>query len=146
MIKAKPRVCSVFKTSGLLLALATVMLQLAVFLQPLLPAQYQVAPVCEKISQNLLQNHTEHHMSAMTTDAHAHHAFNLQQVHQHDQHHQCQYCVVYAYLIMPPETGIKEVLIRIRVRLLAFQQQFQPIYFYLQRLYLLPQGRAPPYF
>lgn len=32
---------------GLLLSLAAVFLQIAVFLQPLLPKQYQVAPVAE---------------------------------------------------------------------------------------------------
>ena len=47
---------------------------------------------------------------------------------------------------MPPELGIKEALVRIQVRLLAFVETFQHVYFQLQRLYLIPQGRAPPSF
>ena len=51
------------RRSGLLLAFATVFLQLAVFLQPLLPEQYQIAPVCEDITQSLIR----------PTHAHSHH-------------------------------------------------------------------------
>ena len=39
---------------GLLLSFVAVFLQIAVFLQPLLPKQYQVAPVCETITRALL--------------------------------------------------------------------------------------------
>ncbi|EQB3769831.1 DUF2946 domain-containing protein, partial [Acinetobacter baumannii] len=39
-----------------------------------------------------------------------------------------------------------EVLVRIQVRLVAYQQAFRHVYFALQRLFLLPQGRAPPLF
>ena len=41
---------------GLLLGFGAVFLQIAVFLQPLLPKQYQIAPVCETVSQALLQS------------------------------------------------------------------------------------------
>ena len=47
---------------------------------------------------------------------------------------------------MPPELEVKEVLVRIQVRLLAFQKAFKHVYFVLQRLFLIPQGRAPPIF
>ncbi|WP_109441437.1 DUF2946 family protein [Acinetobacter haemolyticus] len=135
---------------GLLLAFAAICLQIAVFLQPLLPKQYQIAPVCETITQALLlpkvtMVHNEHAQHA------SHHGHQLDQtqaaVSHHDHHdpnHQCQYCTVYANLILPPELGIKEVLVRIQVRLVAYQQAFKHVYFALQRLFLLPQGRAPP--
>ena len=139
--------------SGLMLAFTAVYLQIAVFLQPLLPKQYQIAPVCETITKALLlpqvqaeqsqsQHHAHHHSHqleqapASTTSSHDH----------HDPNHQCQYCTVYANLVLPPEFGVKEVLVRIQIRLVAYQQAFKHIYFALQRLFLLPQGRAPPLF
>ncbi|MBP7900341.1 MAG: DUF2946 family protein, partial [Acinetobacter sp.] len=64
----------------------------------------------------------------------------------HDVNHQCQYCTVFGNLVLPPELQVKEVLVRIQVRLLAFEKAFKHVYFQLQRLYLLPQGRAPPLF
>ena len=136
-----------------MLAFTAVCLQIAVFLQPLLPKQYQIAPVCETITKALLlpqvqaeqsqsQHHAHHHSHqleqapASTTSSHDH----------HDPNHQCQYCTVYANLVLPPEFGVKEVLVRIQIRLVAYQQAFKDIYFALQRLFLLPQGRAPPLF
>ncbi|ENW21386.1 hypothetical protein L313_0835 [Acinetobacter haemolyticus CIP 64.3 = MTCC 9819] len=135
---------------GLLLAFTAVCLQIAVFLQPLLPKQYQIAPVCETITQALLLPKviTAHNQHAQHS-SHLGHQFDQTQasVSQHDHHdpnHQCQYCTVYANLILPPELGVKEVLVRIQIRLVAYQQAFKHVYFALQRLFLLPQGRAPP--
>ncbi len=141
------------RRSGLLLAFATVLLQIAVFLQPLLPEQYQIAPVCEHITHSLLhsdanQTHHQHESSFI------HHYLHLDQFsaeqsddhHHHDMNHQCQYCVVYGNLVLPPELGISEVFVRLQVRLVAFARSYQHVYFALQRLYLLPQGRAPPLF
>ncbi|MGN5755711.1 DUF2946 family protein [Acinetobacter calcoaceticus] len=136
--------------SGLLLACAAVFLQVAVFLQPLLPKQYQIAPVCETITRALLKPKAQ--METMSHTMHSHHEHNIEQAQasgQHDHHdanHQCQYCTVYANLVLPPEFGVKEVLVRIQVRLVAYQQAFRHVYFALQRLFLLPQGRAPPLF
>lgn len=166
--------------SGLLLSCFAVCLQIAVFLQPLLPAQYQISPVCETISRALLwhdhsansntSKHLDHQHSHQahaidqnknsTHDAHSmslhtdYHAMSMDDhakpsphsAHQHDAGHQCQYCTVYANLVLPPEFGIQEVFERVQVRLLFLQRQFAPIYFYLQRLFLIPQGRAPPLF
>lgn len=132
---------------GLLLSVIAVCLQIAVFLQPLLPKQYQVAPVCETITRALLLNHTVPHTEhSAASHSHQH---NLQkdsasEHHHHDANHQCQYCTVYGNLVLPPELDIKEVLNRIQVRLLAFQKTFSHVWFALQRLFLLPQGRAPP--
>ena len=127
-----------FLRAGLLFAFAAVFLQIAVFLQPLLPTQYQVAPVCETITRALF----------IATDAHAQHSHLVQSGHiQHDHHdanHQCQYCKVYANLVLPPDLDIKQVLDRIHVRLIAYQKTFKHVWFVLQQLFLIPQGRAPP--
>ena len=146
------------RTSGILLAFATVLLQFAVFLQPLLPEQYQIAPVCELISQafntnkTLQDNHehspqqysaAQHHdFEQITATDHANHSTSIH--HHHDLTHQCQYCTIYGNLHLPPELDLKEVLVRIQVRMIAYSENFKHVYFELQRLYLLPQGRAPP--
>lgn len=152
---------------GLLLGFAAVFLQIAVFLQPLLPQQYQIAPVCETITRALFtkphpngaplktaldhQDHTQHsHQAHLQTQnqssAHSIHNMHAHDSHHHDMNHQCQYCTVFGNLVLPPELHVKEVLIRIQVRLIAYQKAFKHVYFVLQRLYLLPQGRAPPLF
>ncbi|MPW44289.1 hypothetical protein A7A69_15505 [Acinetobacter sp. Ac_1271] len=139
--------------TGLLLGFAAVFLQIAVFLQPLLPKQYQIAPVCETITQALMlttaQASTDHSLHSPMQHMHHEMSKTIMQSHGHDHHdldHQCQYCTVYGNLVLPPELEVKEVLVRIQVRLLAYQQAFRHIYFALQRLFLLPQGRAPPVF
>ncbi len=132
---------SLLMRSGLLLALVAVALQIAVFLQPLLPMQYQVAPVCETITQALLNpTSPSHHAHAHTAEHAADHT------HHHDANHQCQYCTVYSNLVLPPDLSIKEVLDRVLVRFYAWQNQAAYVWFVLQRLFLLPQGRAPPLF
>ena len=141
---------------GLLLGFAAVFLQIAVFLQPLLPQQYQIAPVCETITRALFSNPNVGHVQSVadhqdhTQHSHKAHvqasAANFHDTHHHDMNHQCQYCTVFGHLVLPPELHVKEVLIRIHVRLIAYQKAFKHVYFVLQRLYLLPQGRAPPIF
>ena len=135
---------------GLLLSCLAVFLQIAVFLQPLLPKQYQAAPVCETITRALLlqptTSHQSHHPSSHHTVDQDSQLHNQDAGHHHDANHQCQYCTVYGNLVLPPELNIKEVLVRIQIRLLAFQKTFSHVWFVLQRLYLLPQGRAPPIF
>lgn len=138
---------------GLLLGFTAVLLQIAVFLQPLLPKQYQIAPVCETIAQTFDLSALQHHKAMSHADSHMQHMPRMLEKAQsapahdhHDLNHQCQYCTVYGHLILPPELDVKEILVRIQVRLLAFQQAFRHIYYALQRLFLLPQGRAPPVF
>lgn len=147
------------KPTGMLLAFATVLLQIAVFLQPLLPVQYQIAPVCELIAQvsrsrvslqdSIAQSEQEHlshntqHHDSIQLDSGNHHQHSVNHPH-HDLNHQCQYCTIYGNLLLPPSFDLKEILVRVQVRLLAFSQNFKHVYFELQRLYLLPQGRAPP--
>lgn len=138
---------------GLLLGFTAVLLQIAVFLQPLLPKQYQIAPVCETIAQTFDLSALQHHKAMSHEDSHMQHMPSMLEKAQsapahdhHDLNHQCQYCTVYGHLILPPELDVKEILVRIQVRLLAFQQAFRHVYHALQRLFLLPQGRAPPVF
>ncbi|CAG67182.1 conserved hypothetical protein [Acinetobacter baylyi ADP1] len=138
---------------GLLLGFTAVLLQIAVFLQPLLPKQYQIAPVCETIAQTFDLSALQHHKAMSHADSHMQHMPNMlekaKSASSHDHHdlnHQCQYCTVYGHLILPPELDVQEILVRIQVRLLAFQQAFRHVYYALQRLFLLPQGRAPPVF
>jgi len=135
--------------AGLLLALATVCLQIAVFLQPLLPQRYQVAPVCEKITHVLLAPPHRHELYSSFHDTPQHRFLSDSPVHDHDSshhdpNHQCQYCTVYGNLVLPTYLDFKEILIRIQIRLITLEQVFRHIYFSLQRLFLLPQGRAPP--
>lgn len=134
--------------SGLLLSFAAVFLQIAVFLQPLLPKQYQVAPVCETITRALLlpsahaenaSQHSPHQHSVHQDSSSLDHSG-----HEHDASHQCQYCTVYGNLVLPPELEVKEVLDRVQIRLMAFQKAFKHVWFVLQQLFLIPQGRAPP--
>lgn len=63
--------------SGLLLACAAVFLQVAVFLQPLLPKQYQIAPVCETITLALLEPKAQ--METMSHAMHSHHEHHIEQ-------------------------------------------------------------------
>ncbi|WP_163122056.1 DUF2946 family protein [Acinetobacter portensis] len=137
--------------SGLLFSAFAVFLQIAVFLQPLLPKQYQVAPVCETITRALLLKpstvYSAHSAHSHQSSIHSEHQKNSEHAgHEHDANHQCQYCTVYGNLVLPPELDVKEVFDRIQVRLIAFQQAFSHVWFVLQRLFLIPQGRAPPLF
>ena len=147
---------------GFLLGFLAVFLQIAVFLQPLLPQQYQIAPVCEMITRALLEpvafsaqqaSHQDHQVNSAHADhvqpqAHLGHVqVDHEATHDHhDPNHQCQYCTVFGHLVLPPELSVREVLVRIHIRLIAFEKAFKHVYFILHRLYLLPQGRAPPRF
>ncbi|NHC04207.1 DUF2946 domain-containing protein [Acinetobacter sp. 187] len=165
-----------FLKSGFLLSCIAIALQIAVFLQPLLPKQYQIAPVCETIARALVQEkisilaqkqnlahseavHAGTHGSSVpsldqphsvhqTLDHPMHHLMTHQgdaATHDHqDPNHQCQYCKVFAQQVLPPEFDLVMIIDRIQVKLLAIKQATLHIYFALQRLFLTPQGRAPP--
>lgn len=142
---------------GRLLGFFAVFLQIAVFLQPLLPEKYQVSPVCETIAQavqigDFATTSVAH--SEMSNHMHSHHAtahhLAEQKIktdtshHHHDMNHQCQYCVVYGHVVPLLDVDLSEVLVRIQVRYLAFKRTFFHVFFVLQQLFLIPQGRAPP--
>jgi hypothetical protein len=141
---------------ALVFAFMAMFLQSVVFIQPLLPEQYRIALVCVTISDafsntiSAAQQHSSHHLS---DHSHQHHMMNedqkvqtVQSTHQHEAGHECPYCMVFANLTTGLDFNLDQVLDRLFVRMLAFEYHFQHIYFALQRLYLLPQGRAPPLF
>lgn len=148
---------------GRLFGVFAVLLQFAVFLQPLLPEKFQVSPVCETIAQALKigdfsnkkmhDQHSSHHHSMMDMNDHSQHLGNAQitqdQMSQsahnhHDANHQCQYCVVYSHVLPLPDLDLKQILVRVQIRFLAFIENFFHVFFRLQQLFLIPQGRAPP--
>ncbi|ENX34211.1 hypothetical protein F889_02875 [Acinetobacter colistiniresistens] len=147
---------------GRLLGFYAIFLQIAVFLQPLLPEKYQVSPVCETIAQVLLQDHHpssfhSHHiadqqylLNSPHDIEHQQHSFSAEVTtrsnhhHHHDANHQCQYCVVYSHVLPLPDIDLRHILIRIQVRFLAFIENYFHVFFQLQQLFLTPQGRAPP--
>ncbi|EXC28648.1 hypothetical protein J536_1460 [Acinetobacter sp. 809848] len=141
---------------ALALALMAMFLQSVVFIQPLLPAQYRIALVCVTISDafsntiTTAQQHNSHHLSDHSDQHHMMHEdqkiYKEQSIHQHDIGHECPFCTVFANLTTGLDFSLEEVFDRLFVRMLAFERNFQHIYFALQRLYLLPQGRAPPLF
>ncbi|WP_264756257.1 DUF2946 family protein [Acinetobacter sp. MB5] len=143
--------------TGFVLALCAMLLQVAVFLQALLPEKFQISPVCATISDALaLTTHNnaapmEMSMADMPEMSHMQgmymaHATSHDKQHQHDPNHECIYCKVYGHVVAFLDLDIKEVFERLQIRLIAFQKAFKHIYFVLQRLFLTPQGRAPPLF
>jgi len=146
---------------GRLLGFYAILLQIAVFLQPLLPEKYQISPVCETIAQALQLTHSSvtpsHNHQSTSEHQHnmSHHMHNMGHAapssditvashHHHDAGHQCQYCVVYSHVVPLPDFDLKQILIRIQVRFLAFIENYFHVFFQLQQLFLIPQGRAPP--
>ncbi|ENN6003807.1 DUF2946 domain-containing protein [Acinetobacter baumannii] len=144
---------------GRLLGLYAVLLQIAVFLQPLLPEEYQISPVCETIAQALQLPHSvvspshDHHSTSEQQYSMSHHMQHAAHAsssditashHHHDAGHQCQYCVVYSHVVPLPDIDLEQILIRIQVRFLAFIENYFHVFFQLQQLFLIPQGRAPP--
>ena len=133
------------RSSGLIIAFATVLLQLAVYLQPILPEKFHIAPVCMSIMHNLLSPERHQHVHETYRDL-AHHLSENEHHHDHNQiTHQCQYCTVYGDLVLPFDFGVKEIFDRLQVKLSFYRNSFWHVYFSLQKLYLLPQGRAPPF-
>lgn len=142
--------------TGFVLALSAMLLQIAVFLQALLPENFQISPVCATVSDALALTDTNpsnasqmnmsmaemSHMQDMHMSSHV----SAHDKHQHDPNHECLYCKVYGHVVAFLDLEIKEVFERLQVRLIAFQKAFKHIYFVLQRLFLIPQGRAPPLF
>ncbi|WP_407926567.1 DUF2946 domain-containing protein [Acinetobacter baretiae] len=143
---------------GWALSLSAIILQLAVFLQPFLPQNMQVAVLCETITGVLEQPQTP----LVTHEAHHTHDFPMHDFNEstqitqhtkvdhrsmsHDAYHHCPFCTVYSHLIAFLDLGLTEVFVKLSIRLLAFICAFKHIYFDLQRLFLIPQGRAPPRF
>lgn len=130
---------------SIVLAFSAILFQIAVFLQPLLPEQYQIARVCQSVAE--IQHKTDQHHNHLIKHnviAEIKQTVKSNMEHQHDVHHQCVFCTVYSHLISNLDSDFPEIFARIQVRLIAFQKAFRHILFELQRLFLSPQGRAPP--
>lgn len=126
-------------------------IHVAVFLQPLLPEKIRVAQVCLTIAELVAKtktskdiNHHEHSVIKQVYEIEKlHHSNSL---HAHTVDHHCIFCTVYGHLVSNLNLGVKEVFQRFQIRLLTFQKNFKHVFFVLQRLFLNPQGRAPPLF
>lgn len=118
-------------------------------MQPLLPEKFQFSLVCVTISdlkaqiqnQELQHQHVSHHHDVETLKLEA-----AKTAHHHQLDHQCMFCTAYGHLVANLEIDLNPILDRIQIRLMSFQKAFKHVYFVLQRLFLTPQGRAPPLF
>ena len=125
------------------------LLQITVFMQPLLPEKFQFSLVCVTISdlkaqiqnQELHHQHVSHHHDVDTVKLET-----AKTAHHHQLDHQCMFCTAYGHLVANLEIDLNPILDRIQIRLMSFQKAFKHVYFVLQRLFLTPQGRAPPLF
>ena len=125
------------------------LLQITVFMQPLLPEKFQFSLVCVTISelkaqiqnQEIQHQHVSHHQGMDT-----HHLETQKPPHHHQFDHQCMFCTAYGHLVANLEIDLNPILDRIQIRLISFQKVFKHVYFALQRLFLTPQGHAPPLF
>lgn len=124
---------------GQWLAILAMLLQVSLWLQPVVSADHHGSGLCMVVIQALHSDaanqpdhpHLAHHHPASGT--------------QHDQHGAtCNYCLSHAQLTPLDDAGLKPVLIRIQVRLVAYLHSHRHVYFQLLSLFLLPQGRAPP--
>lgn len=129
---------------GRLLGLSAILLQIAVFLQPLLPENRHVSSVCETIVQALQQSAVTATLPHAGHAQHLEHAPEQQPQSPHHTHHECQYCLVYSYALPLLDTKLSYVLIRVQARLIAFADSVSHAFFKRGLLFLIPQGRAPP--
>lgn len=132
-----------------MLALIAMWIHVAVFLQPLLPEKLQIAQVCITIAELAVQTKETQQLSHHLHSKSVHDLQNMQHSdsqHKHSVDHHCIFCTVYTHLVAHLNIEIKEVFERLQIRMLAFQKAFKHVFFVLQRLFLSPQGRAPPLF
>lgn len=147
---------------GLYIAFTAMFLQLAVFLQPLLPAKYEFAPVCDTIAEILPDRHLYSndqeirslaaHQDHLMLNEHSQHSMHDMQgmdhsknnENQHHLEHDCMFCSVFSHIVNVENLGVRQVLERVQVFLLFLTKLFKSFYFALQQLFLLPQNRAPP--
>ena len=135
--------------AAFVLAIVAMLLQITVFMQPLLPEKFQFSLVCVTISelkaqiqnQEIQHQHVSHHQGMDT-----HHLETQKTPHHHQFDHQCMFCTAYGHLVANLEIDLNPILDRIQIRLISFQKVFKHVYFALQRLFLTPQGHAPPLF
>lgn len=141
------------------------LLQLLMFWQVLLPKQWQVLPICQKISLALTPQHQMAHASVFPSriqshttmmshamhplpvdDRQAHESASTQPAkkHSHLLLHDCPFCILHTQFAPTPYVSLKVYKTVVEVWLIHRQHVWRAVYFALQRLFLQPQGRAPP--
>ncbi|MHA3048040.1 DUF2946 domain-containing protein [Acinetobacter sp. ANC 4639] len=124
---------------GLFFGLIALLLQNLVFWQVAMPKTMHDNMVCAQISAALEQHSMSMpnmHMSA------AEHAQTQQQHDKMLQH--CHFCELFHHLSPIAEPSLTLIEDKILVCLIVFAT-LSYVFFYLRRLFLCPQGRAPPF-
>ena len=143
---------------GRLLGLSAILLQIAVFLQPLLPEKHSVFSVCKTIAValDLQVNSTHKTLNFPTSHPHVHHTSAADQNDVQDQHaphqqqndshstHDCQFCLVHSYTLPLLDTKLRPVLVKTQTLLLFFSASVPHVLTPPAPWFLIPQGRAPP--
>lgn len=128
---------------GTIIGLLAILLQNFVFWQSLLPNEMHQQAVCEQIVE--LMNH-----SKMNSEQHSSHHIKinsnkkfLDKSTHHDSNTGCHFCYLYSHIatIDGFKLSLFEIGVTVRLIILA---TLTYILFYLRRLFLSPQGRAPP--
>ncbi len=134
---------------GVAFGLLVILLQNLVFWQALLPVSMQQNPVCVEIMQmteHSVMYHDASHttMSAVKSSAMSLHS-DFKADHQHSMHPtlDCHFCHLFHHIAPTPTTDITLIEIG-QVFKLIFLSAMAYILFCLRRLFLCPQGRAPP--
>lgn len=129
---------------GLCFGLLALLFQNLVFWQMAMPKSMQSNMICAQISAALDQmpSNMSHHDNMMMPDEHAHAQIHSKQQHD-DMLQHCHFCQLYHQLSALPEINLDLIETKILVRLIVFAS-LAYVFFYLRRLFLCPQGRAPP--
>ena len=146
---------------GRLLGLSAILLQVAVFLQPLLPEKQHFSSVCKTVVQALFSDqaksanplsadHTHHSSNITASNSNSNqtitHSAQHQDSSEQDSHanHECEYCLVYSFALPLLDTKLRYVLIRTQIRVLAFNTAFSSSRFERVLFFFLLQSRAHP--
>ena len=119
------------------LALLVILIQNLVFWQAVLPEKMQQHQVCVEILKALdpltLKNH----------DLHPHHT-ELNSPIKTDKKMDCHFCQFFHHIALLSTESPTPIEVRLFVKLIALAIPAY-LFFYLQRLFLTPQGRGPPF-
>ncbi|ENU81344.1 hypothetical protein F975_01209 [Acinetobacter sp. ANC 3789] len=123
---------------GLFFGLMALLLQNLVFWQIAMPKSMQTNVICEQISTALEQSNMPISHMYMSAAEHS----QIQKQHDKMLQH-CHFCELFHHLSPITEPNLTLIEDKILVRLIVFAA-LSYVFFYLRRLFLCPQGRAPP--
>lgn len=131
---------------ALMLSLTAMLLQVSVFLQPLLPERYQITSVCITVAhlQAMQHNQPIALQSAQQQPKKMLHQQDAKQLTLQFTEQFCAFCTVFSHLTPALDVSFATILIRHQLGLWGFKRTVQHLFFVLLRLFLSPQGRAPP--